>query len=484
MKTAIGVNNLTKEYPNGTVALRGVDLHFEEGEIHALLGENGAGKTTLMKILYGLEQPTSGAVTIEGETVKITSVMEAIRWGIGMVSQHFTLIDSMSIQDNITLGCELTKGLRIDHEKQTGRIQEEFKGHLLSYDLTRRVRDLRIGEKQSVEIMKLLVRDAKILIFDEPTAVLTPDERTRFLEELVSLKAMGKTILLVSHKLEEVLQVADSVTLLREGVVEQSFRLDEANRERVYHFFSAPKEEETQPFIREKKPLFDWVNRKPPRFEKPVSFGVGVGEIVGLLSMKGDGGDEIINALREDPQTNISWRAEIKNRKFPKLGYIPADRLAEGVALSMSIHENLCLHQVLEGQMITDHQRLREQSKERVRRFDIRCSDLDQPVASLSGGNIQKLIVARECREQVDLLLAHEPGRGIDPMAAKVIYRAFFQFVKSGGSILFTGNDLEEMSLLCDRVIVLYERNISEVLERPIRAEQLEMAIRRRRREQ
>ncbi|ASA77419.1 ABC transporter ATP-binding protein [Thermococcus sp. 5-4] len=475
----IEMKGIVKVYPDGTKALKGVDLTVYKGEILGLLGENGAGKTTLMKVLFGMLHPTSGKIFIRGEEVRFKSPSDAIAHGIGMVHQHFTLVEVFDALHNIILGME-GHGLfsKIDVDKATEKLQELMEDLNFKVPLDVPVEDLPVGVQQRIEILKMLFRDVDVLILDEPTAVLTPLEVEELFAVLKKLKAEGKTIIFISHKLNEVMELTDRVTVIRKGEVIGTVNTSEATpqllarmmvgRDVVLRIQKPPKEP-GEPIL-EIKDL--WV--KGDRGEDAVrglSFEVRAGEIFGIAGVEGNGQTELIEAitgLRRPEKGHVILNGTEITGRSPKelyeagMAHIPEDRTHMGLILNMTVTENaiLGLQWMREFQRwkgTIDWNKAREHTGRLIEEFEIVAPGVDAPVKSLSGGNQQKLIVAREVSKKPVLIVASQPTRGVDVASTEYIRNYLVKLRNEGKAVLLVSADLDEVVQLSDRMGIIYE---------------------------
>ena len=496
---AVELENIWKVFPGNVEANRDITLRIEEGEVHGLLGENGAGKTTLMNVLYGLLTRTSGTIKVRGQEVIFKSPQEAIRLGIGMVHQHFKLIPTMTVAENVILGAEplfanLTANLKVwtpsinpsmpmnlrSAEKRIIQIGEE---NGLRVDPRTKIRDLSVGLQQRVEIIKILYREANILILDEPTAVLTPQEVDELFDTLESFRREGKTIILITHKLREPMALCDRITVLRRGELVGTVRKEDTSREQlaemmvgrpvVFRVTKTPAKP-TDTVLRVAD-LHVKDDRGLPAV-RGVSFEVKKGEILGLAGVHGNGQDELVEAiwgLRKVERGEIYVEGErvtkYKSRKVRAVGvgYIPQDRQKRGLILDFTTKENLILggqYQppfatgprgfLLNAAEITDY------SNHLVKDFDIRLRSVDEPISTLSGGNQQKVVAARAIGPNPKLLLASHPTRGLDVGATEYIHNVLIQMRDQGVAIFLISADLDEVRNVSDRIAVIYEGEI------------------------
>ena len=491
---ALELKNVTKVYGNGILANENVNLSVKKGEIHALMGENGAGKTTLMKLLFGMERPDSGEFFINGEKVDIKSPVDALHHGVGMVHQHFMLTPSQTVTENMILGSEPTKGkLFVDMrtaEKNTKDIIEKYNFNI---DPRARIRDLSVGMKQQVEILKALYRDAKILILDEPTAVLAPQETTVLFEQLRGLKEKGYTIIFISHKINEVIELCDRLTVMRLGKTigtydvhgdpekgTKDITVDEISRLMVGR--DAVLEVNKEPAKPTDTVLYvDGVTKLDNEYKvvvNDVSFAVRKGEILAVGGIEGNGQRELVDMITGISKIDIGDirvnGQSIKGKTLKKLheqvmGYIPQDRMVLGVAAGSTIEDNVVPYLVDKNEYqkagILDKKKLKAVAEDAIKEFDVRCKDSNQQVGMLSGGNIQKVVVARElsssCKDTVPLIVADQPSRGIDIGATKFIHRKLIAMRDAGYAILLISADLNEVFEVADSAIIMYEGKIN-----------------------
>lgn len=476
--------NIVKVYPNGVVANDGVNLSVEQGEIHAIVGENGAGKSTLMKVLYGLETPTSGEIRLRGEPVVIDNPHKAIDLGIGMVHQNFMLVDSFTIAQNIALGRESLRGISIDRQKAIADAQDLSKTYGLAIDPTARVDAVPVGMRQRVEILKALYRGAEILILDEPTAVLTPKETVDLFAAVRQLVGQGKTVIFITHKLREVMEISDRVTVMRDartvGTVEtRDTSIPELARmmvgREVFMVVDRPPVKQGEPVLRVRDLTYS--NEAGRAVVNHVSFDVHGSEILGIAGVEGNGQTELVEVLAglRPPTTGT---IEIDGKQIgghgPRLvreahvAHIPEDRLTNGVAADSPIAENLIIDRYYRAPFtrrgLLDPSKIRANGEALIRKFGILAPSSALPVGSLSGGNMQKVIVAREFSSDPRLLIAAQPTRGVDIGAIEFIHQQLVDKRTEGLAILLVSADLQEVMKLSDRIIVMYNGEIVAVL--------------------
>ncbi|MGC8777467.1 MAG: ABC transporter ATP-binding protein [Candidatus Caldatribacteriaceae bacterium] len=479
MAFALQVRNLTKSFP-GVLANDHIDLDIEEGEVHGILGENGAGKSVLMSVIYGLYRPDEGKILVRGKEVTIESPAQAIRYGIGMVHQNLTLSPSLRVFENIILGHEPHAFVFLSRREALRRIEGLLEETGLQIDLKARVGDLPIGLQQRVEILKMLYRGASILIFDEPTTVLTPQEVDQLIAYLLTLKANGKTIIFISHKLKEVFALCERVTVLRRGKKVGTLAIREATPEGLAEMMVGRRVLFELP--RGRKPsdevVFsaEGVSTLPSggRALRDIHFTVHRHEIVGIAGVEGNGQTELAEAivgLRRVHRGKLSLNGEdithlsVKERIRKGLAHIPEDRHRRGVILDFTVMENLILGfedqpPVRRGKLTLDFPTWRNFSTALIREFEVATPGIDTAVRALSGGNQQKVVLARELSHPVSLLLACQPTRGLDVAATEYLHRKILELKEEGKGILLISADLDEIRALSDRVLVLYEGRI------------------------
>lgn len=478
---AVQMKGISKIYPNGCAANQNVDFNVRKGEIHALMGENGAGKSTLMKMLFGLEQPTEGEILVNGEKVHLTSPSHAISKGIGMVHQHFMLVPSLSVAENIVLGMVPTKGMFIDRKKAIA-ITEEYSGRFnLKVEATARVADIPVGMKQKVEILKALVRGANILILDEPTAVLTAQETAELFEQLLALKKQRFTIIFISHKLNEIMEITDRMTILRGGRsmgVYDTAQQDPASISRLMVGRDVVLKIEKPPVQPGAEVLrvrdLEYVNEWNKKMLDKVSFSVRKGEILGIAGVEGNGQKELADMLYSfnTPNagsihvngTSILGMNQHQLRE-QHISLIPEDRMLYGIAAAASVEENLLSDRAGDPKYnhgcLFDMKAMHAEADRLIKDYTVLCKDHDTLVQSLSGGNIQKVVVAREFSNEPCLIVADQPTRGIDVGATSFIRRKLVELSRSGIAVLLISADLNEVMELSDSLIVMYGGQIT-----------------------
>ena len=495
---ALEARGITKRF-GGVVALanEGVDLELREGEVHALLGENGAGKSTLMSILYGLYHPDWGEIRIDGEPVVVDSPARAIELGIGMVHQHFMLVPVMTVTENIVLGEEPTRGVLLDVREGARKVKELSDRYGLAVDPDAVIERVSVGMQQRVEILKTLYRDARILILDEPTAVLTAQESHELFEVLRALKEDGVSIVFISHKLNEVLEISDRVTVLRrgkridtvptEGATEESLARLMVGRDvllRVEKEMAKPGEPVLQ--------VEDLHVRDVRGLEavKGVSLEVRGGEVVAIAGVDGNGQLEVVQAIAgvtvpESGRVSIGGRdvtgRGVRTTTEAGVAHIPEDRHLCGLVLDFTLAENLALREYREPP-ISNHGLLslgsmNERAKALLKEYDVRGGEPDTLASALSGGNQQKVAVAREIASDPKLLIAHQPTRGLDVGAIEFVHSRLLAERKEGVGILLVSLEFEEIRALADRILVIYEGQIVGEFGPDVSEEELGVAM-------
>jgi len=482
---ALEMKNITKRFPL-VVANDKVNFTVYKGEIHALVGENGAGKSTLMSILYGLYQADSGQIFINGKKANITNPNVAINLKIGMVHQHFMLVPPLTVAENIILGMEPKKNnIFIDMEKAVKRVEELSKSMGFKIDPKAKIENISVGVQQRVEIIKVLYRGAEILVMDEPTAVLTPQEVEELFDILKSLKKQGKTIIFITHKLNEVKDLSDRVTVMRRGKVVGVKNTKDTNQEEIASMMVGRK----VIFDIEKKPLnlgrtafkvekLEAFNNKRFPAVRNISFKIKEGEILGFAGVEGNGQTELVEVitglrpassgkifLYDSDITNYSPR----NIREDKIAHIPEDRRQRGIISEYTLAENLILgsHYRLPYNkgLSLNFTEINHHAESLIKNYDIRPSDKDNLLKSLSGGNQQKVIVARELFGEPKLLIAAQPTRGLDVGSIEFVHNQILNERDKGKAILLISADLEEIFSLSDRIAVIYEGKIVDILD-------------------
>jgi simple sugar transport system ATP-binding protein len=479
------VRGVTKTFP-GVIANQDIDFTLNQGEIHCLLGENGAGKSTLMNVVFGLYQPDAGQILIRGEPVSFASSADAIARGMGMVHQHFKLIPVFTVAENVVLGNELRKGPILDREAARERIRDLEHRYSLAVDPDAIVGDLSVGEQQRVELIKALYREAEILILDEPTAVLTPGEVDDFFAIVRSLVDQGKSIIFITHKLREVLAVADRITVLRAGRVagtadpatatQASLANLMVGRDVVLAVEKGPAHP-AQPVLHVHGLHVD--DDRLVRTVNGLDLEVRAGEIFGVAGVEGNGQRELVEALT-GIRPSVSGTVEIGGvdvtgwspREISELGvgHVPEDRGKHGVVSTFTVADNLVLnsyfHQPFSRRGLRQDGAILDQARELVERFDVRPRNVRALISTLSGGNQQKVIIARELSGDIKLLVAAQPTRGLDVGSIEFIHKRIIELRDRGVAVLLVSAELDEILALSDRIGVLYRGSLAGTFER------------------
>ncbi len=480
MNPILEVKDIVKVYPNGVVANRGVSLKVEPGTIHALVGENGAGKSTLMKIVFGLERPDEGEIYFKGKKVKIFDSHEAIKLGIGMVHQHLMLAPDLTVAENLFLGIEPRKGVFLDIKKTLKSAEDASKYYSLSVPSRLKIKDLPIGVQQRVEILKALVREVELLILDEPTSILTPQETEVLFETLKGLKKIGKTIVFISHKLKEVKAVADLVTVMRDGKVVATQMVENTTEKDMAYLMvgrdlSFEKVEQSLKVGESSLIVKDlsYMNLERRPVLNKINFELKKGEILGIAGIEGNGQTElaeIITGLRTSSYGEIIFKGDNILGHLPRkirekgVAHIPEDRMKHGAALDISTQENLIVDRYqkkpFSNILFLNWKNINQYAKELIKSFSIATPNAHARVGSLSGGNIQRVVVARELSSSPELIIADQPTMGIDVSATDTVHRLLIEFRNKGAAILLISADLEEVLKLSTRILVIYSGEI------------------------
>ena len=493
---ALELRGITKRF-GPVVANDGIDFDLRQGEVHALLGENGAGKSTLMSILYGLYSPDEGEIQVNGEPVQVTSPSRAIELGIGMVHQHFMLVPVMTVTENIVLGEEPRRGALLDVREGARRVQELSDRYGLAVDPDAVIEQVSVGMQQRVEILKTLYRDARILILDEPTAVLTAQETNELFEVLKALKADGVSIVFISHKLNEVLAISDRVTVLRRGKRIDTVPTEGATEESLARLMVGRDvllrvEKETgkpgEPVLE----VEDLYARDERGLEavKGVSLTVREGEIVAIAGVDGNGQLELVQSIA-GVRVPESGHVSIGGHEVSGLGvratteagvaHIPEDRQLCGLVLDFTLAENLALREY-RSPPISNHGllsvgQMNERARELLTEYDVRGGETGTLASALSGGNQQKVAVAREIASNPKLLIAHQPTRGLDVGAIEFVHGRLLRERNAGRGILLVSLEFEEIRALADRIVVMYEGRIVAEFPPDVSEEELGVAM-------
>lgn len=478
---ALELRHITKQFP-GVLANDDVNLKVEAGETIALLGENGAGKTTLMNILYGLYTPTSGEVLVDDEVLDLRSPGDAIAAGIGMVHQHFMLVPVFSVAENVILGDEPTKSAGwLDFQRARRSVREISSRYKLDVDPDAMIEDLPVGIQQRVEIIKALSKDAEYIVFDEPTSVLTPPEVEGFFDIVNGLKADGKGIIFISHKLGEALEIADRIVIMRRGktVAEvlpsdvDEAKLAELMVGRPVDLVVDRQEAQPERVVLQVEHLTVLDDRNNAAV-KDVSFSIRAGEIVGIAGVQGNGQTELVESLtgmRPSLGGVVMLDAEDVTTKSPRaihkkdVAHVPEDRHRSGLVLPFTITENIVLDSYHEPPISRGIQMnwaaARDRTERLVEQYDVRTPGIEVPVANLSGGNQQKVIVAREFDRDVKLVIASQPTRGVDVGSIEYIHARIVEERDDGAAVLIVSSELDEIMALSDRILVMFDGRIA-----------------------
>ena len=470
--------NITKEFP-GIKANDNITLQLKKGEIHALLGENGAGKSTLMSILFGLYQPTSGTIRMNGKEVQINNPNDANDLNIGMVHQHFKLVECFSVLDNIVLGVEPTKGLFLEKKGARERVMALSDKYGLKVDPDALISDITVGMQQRTEILKMLYRNNDVLIFDEPTAVLTPQEIDELMKIMKNLAGEGKSILFITHKLNEIMEVADRCTILRKGKYIGTVDIKDTTKEELSRMmvgrdvsFSVDKEAaKPGETVLKIEHLTVPSKAHDNNAVKDVSFNVRRGEIVCIAGIEGNGQSEFVQALTglEKPsggkiifEGNDITRASIRDKSKAGMSHIPEDRHKHGLVLDYSLEQNMVLQRYWEPDFqkagFIKNKAVRAYSEKLIQQYDVRSGQGSATIVrSMSGGNQQKAIIAREIDKNPELLVAVQPTRGLDVGAIEYIHSQLVAQRDSGKAVLLVSLELDEVMDVSDRILVMYE---------------------------
>ncbi|WP_264230063.1 ABC transporter ATP-binding protein [Acholeplasma laidlawii] len=476
----VSMKGITKRFGK-LVANDSIDFEVKKGEVHALLGENGAGKSTLMSILFGLYTQDEGQIFINDELAHIKHPNDAAKYKIGMVHQHFKLVDVFSALDNIILGSEETKNSFLVYKNARKKIMEIIEKYNLQIDLDKKISELTVGQQQKVEIIKMLYRDSDILIFDEPTAVLTPQEIKELIEIIKNFAKEGKAVILISHKLNEIKMSSDRCTILRRGQKIATLDVKDVTTEQMAELMVG------RPLIQEyEKAKFNpkdnilevenlTLHGKNKDILKNINFSVRSGEIVGIAGIDGNGQTELANALTGLSSISSGFirlkdkdisRLPIRKRYESGLSHIPEDRHKFGLVLDFKLSDNLVLQEYYKKPYsnfgILNHDVIEEHARKLVENYDVRSSNsIDTITRSMSGGNQQKAILAREIEREHDLLLAFQPTRGLDVGAIENIHKNLIKERDRGRGVLLISYELEEIFNLSDRILVMYEGEIT-----------------------
>ncbi|WP_125152001.1 ABC transporter ATP-binding protein [Clostridium rectalis] len=471
--------NLTKRFGE-FVANDNINFSVEEGEIHAIVGENGAGKSTLMNCLFGLLKADEGDIYIKGKKTSIASPKDAIKLGIGMVHQHFKLVPSLSIAENVVLGQEFVNGIKVNYKKAVEEVKKVSNSYGLKIDPKEKVQDVSVGVQQRIEILKMLYRDVDILILDEPTAVLTPQEVDGFLNDLIELKNKGKTIIIITHKLNEVKKCSDSVTVIRRGKIIDSVKTKDVDEKILAKMMVGRdvllkvQKGESNPgdIIYQAKDICTY-NKRNIKVLDNVSFHVRSGEILGIAGVEGNGQSEIIKVMSGLLKTTKGvlefMNKDITNSKPCEIkdmgiGIIPEDRYKHGLCKSMTIYENMICgyhkRKPISNKGFINIKEVKKNTEELINKFDIRIGSKSEGVGKLSGGNAQKVVIAREVSMRPKVLIASQPTRGVDIGSIEFIHKQLINYRDEGNAVVLISSELSEIISLSDRIVVMYKGKI------------------------
>ncbi len=484
-ETILSMENITKIYPNGFIANKNVNFELRKGEIHALAGENGAGKSTLMKVLFGEEQCEEGKIFFKGKEVKIDNPLCAIKMGIGMVHQHFMLVPSMTVAENMVLGLEPEKAGFLNKEEAVKRTIEVSEKYGLEIDPHAKVKDLSVGLKQRVEILKALLRGADVLILDEPTAVLTPQETVEIFEELKRLRELGHTVVFISHKLNEIKEICDRITIMRDGRTIDVKMVEEVSEQEISRLMIGRdvqlKTDKTpakpgQTFLSVKN--LSYTDAAGQQILKDINMTVRKGEILGIAGIEGNGQNELselVTGMRKLRTGQIRIGGEDISRKSVReirelgVSHISQDRMTYGVVSDAGVADNIIADRYYRKEfkkgILLNKKKICEKTDQLILEYSVKCDNREQPVRMLSGGNMQKVVVAREFSSDPKLVIANQPTRGIDVGAAELVHRKLLELRDREAAILLISADLTEIIHLSDSIIVLHGGAIAAYFE-------------------
>lgn len=481
--TFLHMENITKTFP-GVVANNRVNLDVQHGEIHALLGENGAGKSTLMNVLYGLYQPDSGQIYLNGQPITIQSPDDAIAKGIGMVHQHFMLVPPLSVTENVMLGLPGEKGILLNHQAAKNNILDISHTYGLEVNPDLLIWNLSVGTQQRVEIIKALYRGAKLLILDEPSAVLTPQEIEGLFEVMRRIVSNGNSIIFITHKLDEVMEISDRVTVLRDGAAIQTVETRKTTKAELARMMVGREVlfRLDKPAVEPGKVMLDITNlvvnddRNVPAVRN-LSLQVQAGEIVGLAGVDGNGQRELAEAIAglRSPQSGTIQIAGQETTRLNSgdllhynLAYIPEDRHREGLVLGFKLSENFIARNFRRKPFsvrgLLQYNAIKANARQLIQRFDVRTPSAEVTAKTLSGGNQQKVVLARELSEDPDLIIAAHPTRGLDVGATEFVENRLLEQRARGAAILYISTELEEILNLSDRIAVIHRGEIMGIV--------------------
>jgi len=479
-ETYLHMKGITKVYGNGVLANDHVDLEVKKGEIHALMGENGAGKSTLMKVLFGNEQPDYGSIEFDGEEVVIDSPKKAVSLGIGMVYQHFNLADSLTVAENIVVGQEPNSGIFFDKENAYNRVNELAEKYGFNVKAQELVRNISVGQKQKVEILKILYRNSHMIILDEPTAVLTPQETDELFDQLVRLKENGYTIIFISHKIDEVIRLCDRLTIMRAGRHMGTYDVKDMTAKDISRLMvgrdviqniEKPEHKSGEAVMEVRDVVY--YDKHNVKVVDNVSFKLHKGEILGVAGVEGSGQkemSEIITGLLKPYSGKVYIEGqEVTGKSIAEiramgLSHIHEDRMTYGAAMNESIEENLIAIRDTDpefgGKVFLNSKKLRALAEKLIKQFTVLCKSPAVPVKMLSGGNMQKVVVARELSVDPKIIVANQPTRGIDVGAVELIHRNLIDAREKDTATLLITSDLNEVLDMSDKLIVMNDGKI------------------------
>ena len=485
MEKIIEMKNIRKTFLH-TIANDNVNFTVYKGEVVSLLGENGAGKTTLMKILYGMYSKDSGDIYVKGRKVEINSPKDAIALGIGMVHQHFTLVKSLTVLENVILGLPSPKGFQLDLISSRKKLLDISKSYGLNVDADAKIWQLSVGERQRVEIVKALYRNIDVLILDEPTAVLTPQEVDDLFKTLNLMKKEEKSVVFISHKLDEVMKISDRIVILRNGIVTGERKKEETNKKELARLMVG--REVIEVLHKEKvkvgEPILNVenlsaLNDKGVLALKGVSFKLRKGEVFGVAGVAGNGQrelEDIICGVRKPKDGKVYFSGEDITNKTPKeiinmgIGRIPEDRMEDGLILDMPLFENIVIEfydkEPFSKGILINYPEIEKTARRLVKEFNIKTSSVYAATKTLSGGNLQKVILARVLSRSPKVLIASQPTRGLDVGAMEYIHEKILDTKNKGTGVLLISEDLNEILNLSDRIMVMYEGEIMGIIDR------------------
>lgn len=481
MENYLVMEDVTKIYNNGIIANDKVNFSAKKGEIHAICGENGAGKTTLMKMLFGIEQPDEGRIIIKGEEKELNSPSDAISAGIGMVHQHFMQVPTLTVAENVTLGIEPTKGLVFDKDKAIEMTKACCEKYGFDINPIAHIQDLSVGVKQKVEIVKALVKGCEILILDEPTAVLTPQETKELFVQLKNLRDSGCTIIFISHKLNEVKELCDRVTVIKKGKTIGVWNIKDVTEADISRYMvgvdvdlNIPKktaEPKENVLVVNNLTVYNEAGKKKVN---DVSFSVRKGEIVGIAGVEGNGQRELIDVITGLAKYSYGSikllgkevnELDIQGLRANGMVHIPEDRNLYGCARSMTIKDNMVANKISDARynkgLLLNDKTIKEDTDKLIEEYRVLCDNGDQLVGMLSGGNVQKVVVAREFTSYSELVVSDQPTRGIDVGAAEFVRERMVEMRDAGKAILLISADLAEIMSLSDSLIVMHGGKIN-----------------------